>query len=247
MHSTTSLALGLSCLLGVPFVVSQAIDNSTVPSECLSICAPVVELTNICDASGQNTTSANNTSNQNDMLTDVDMELEKANPMAEMAAGMDGAITMKAGSKKLKRQDMADNMCVCENKSFDVAAIMGLCASCMGINTGSGNKTAVESKFIRLQMFFPTLLTQVVDVDRIMSQCSFSTTSYAPSATSILQGVTVQATGSAASTTATTTGTGMASMEMGAAGRLEVAVGAWSLGMVLASLGLGGGLLFGML
>ena len=160
MHSNIPLALGLSYLLSAPFVVSEALDNSTVPSECMAICAPIVKLTNVCDFGGQNTTGTNDTSNQNEMMTDVDMELEKANPMAEMAAGTDGAITMNAGSKKLKRQDntpdeeMAENMCVCENKSFDVAAVMGLCASCMGMNMGSGDMSAMESKLIRYQMFF---------------------------------------------------------------------------------------------
>ncbi|KAF2659592.1 hypothetical protein K491DRAFT_675562 [Lophiostoma macrostomum CBS 122681] len=229
MHLNVPLALRLSGLLGASVVLSEAIVNSTVPSDCTSICAPVVQLTNTCFG-GQNMTNANNTSNQNQMMTDVNLELEKANPMAEMAAGTDGAITMNPASKKLKRQDMmAQEMCVCENKSFNVASIMGLCASCMSMKAGSGDNTAVKN------------------VDALMSQCSFSSTSYAPSATSVLEGVSVQATMSMTSSTGTATGTGMANMQMGAGGRLEATVGAWSVGMMLASFGLGCGLLFGSL
>lgn len=77
----------------------------------------------------------------------------------------------------------------------------------------------------------------MLDIDRIMSQCKFPTTSYAPSATSLVQGVQVQATQPAFTVTASGD----------AAGRLEVATSIWALGMVIASMGLGAGMLFGML
>jgi hypothetical protein len=83
-------------------------------------------------------------------------EMAKAQAMGEMAAKMPGAITMNAGLKKLKsrqmnmegmdmsEEDMAEMMCVCENNSFKVAEIMGLCASCMAQN--NGETAAVESQ-----------------------------------------------------------------------------------------------------
>lgn len=92
-----------------------------------------------------------------------------------------------------------------------------------------------------------------------MSECKFPATSYAPSATSVVAGVSVQATMpsmtmsmTGMSMTMSMTGTstsmaGMGEMSMGAAGKLEVATGVWGVGMVMASVGLGVGLVFGML
>lgn len=88
-----------------------------------------------------------------------------------------------------------------------------------------------------------------VDIDRIMSQCSFPATSFAPSATSILEGVTVQATKPAVTMTGSTSpsGTAMSGMSMGSAGRVEVFASTWSVGMIMVSLGLGLGLVAGVL
>jgi len=42
----------------------------------------------------------------------------------------------------------AEMDCICNNKSFDVKSIMGLCASCMEQNAGSSDKTAINSEII---------------------------------------------------------------------------------------------------
>ncbi|KAI1026321.1 hypothetical protein LB503_012816 [Fusarium chuoi] len=68
--------------------------------------------------------------------------------------------------------------CICTNKSFDVEGVMGLCASCMAQNS-----------------------KDTEDIDKIMSQCSFSSTSYARAATSVVSGIEVQATKPAATVT----------------------------------------------
>lgn len=83
-----------------------------------------------------------------------------------------------------------------------------------------------------------------------MAACSFSSTSYAPSATSILESVTVQATKPVVTGSASGTGMpgmNMTGMETGAAGRVEVVTGFGAVGMVMASLGFGVGLVCGML
>ncbi|EWG38572.1 hypothetical protein FVEG_01762 [Fusarium verticillioides 7600] len=74
--------------------------------------------------------------------------------------------------------------CICTNRSFDVEGVMGLCASCMAQNS-----------------------KDTEDIDKIMSQCSFSSTSYVRAATSVVSGIEVQATKPAATITpiATTT------------------------------------------
>jgi hypothetical protein len=85
----------------------------------------------------------------------ANMDMAKANPMAEMAAGIDGSVAMNAGAKLLRRkrdytngmEDMSDarmagTACFCDNKSFDVAKIMGLCAGCVDENADASNAVA---------------------------------------------------------------------------------------------------------
>ena len=85
-----------------------------------------------------------------------------------------------------------------------------------------------------------------------MSACAFSSTSYAPSATTILAEVSVQATKPVLTTTTTAAATSSMPPNQAvawpdAAGRVEVFTSLWSVGMVMASIGLGAGLLVGML
>lgn len=131
--------------------------------ECMAICAPIAELSSICDVGATPSSNTNTTTSPTSGMNLTNAEMVKANPMAEMAAGTEGAIMMSAGAKNKKRQenmsgsgmsgmngmsamDMAEMMCICENKSFDVGKVMGLCASCMEQNSSDGTKTAVESK-----------------------------------------------------------------------------------------------------
>lgn len=65
--------------------------------------------------------------------------------------GMDMDMDMK---KRSDQEELVEADCICNNTSFDVKSVMGLCASCMGQNAGSGNKTAVEGmKFFSTFMF----------------------------------------------------------------------------------------------
>lgn len=167
MHYNT---LALLALTAAPYVTAiDELRNSTIPMQCMSICAPIAQLTNICDVnttttSGQNSTKTVGIPN----MGMTNEEMAKANPMGEMAKGIPGAITVSAGAmikrllmgkRDIKREmnmdmdmsgmnneDMAEMMCICENKSFKVAEVMGLCASCMEMNTESSDKTPVESK-----------------------------------------------------------------------------------------------------
>ncbi|KAF1976740.1 hypothetical protein BU23DRAFT_432500, partial [Bimuria novae-zelandiae CBS 107.79] len=93
--------------------------------------------------------------------------------------------------------EAVESQCVCSNKSFDVASIAALCASCIQQN-GKG-RTDDEGM---------TELMGCVDMDNIMSACKFSSMSYAPSATALVAQVTVSATKPAftAATATTTTG-----------------------------------------
>ncbi|KAF5564974.1 hypothetical protein FNAPI_1858 [Fusarium napiforme] len=82
--------------------------------------------------------------------------------------------------------------CICTNRSFNVEGVMGLCASCMAQNS-----------------------KDTEDIDKIMSQCSFSSTSYVRKATSVVSGIEVQATKPAATITpiATTTAAAVTATE----------------------------------
>ncbi|KAL6409065.1 hypothetical protein AUP68_05434 [Ilyonectria robusta] len=95
--------------------------------------------------------------------------------------------------------------CICTNTSFDVAAVMALCASCMSQNSQSTE-----------------------DVDKIMSQCSFTSTSYVASATAIVSGIQVEATKPATTGASESTSTSGASSSTdsatGGAGKMAVSI-----------------------
>ncbi|KAK0108073.1 hypothetical protein ONS95_002894 [Cadophora gregata] len=91
---------------------------------------------------------------------------------------------------KTESDDAIESTCICTNKSFDVASISALCASCIGQNGATTD-----------------------DMVEIMSACSFTSMSYAPSATALVASVSVSATKPTATGAAMGTTTGSASME----------------------------------
>ncbi|RGP69229.1 mrna 3 -end-processing yth1 [Fusarium longipes] len=70
-----------------------------------------------------------------------------------------------------KAEEAIEANCICTNKSFDVAAVMALCASCMGQNS-----------------------EDTEDIQKMMKQCDFASTSYVQAATSVVSGIQVEAT-----------------------------------------------------
>ncbi|KAM5372468.1 hypothetical protein ACJZ2D_007506 [Fusarium nematophilum] len=143
-----------------------------------------------------------------DLTTTCDIDPEEADPEADT--------DNDKRRLRLRQRDGADEAieaeCICTNKSFDVEGVMALCASCMAQNSDDSE-----------------------DVDKIMSQCSFTSASYAPSATAIVSGISAEATkpattlpepsgsastaGAAASTESADSGAGrMAISVMGAVG-----------------------------
>ncbi|KAG8158629.1 hypothetical protein KVR01_011751 [Diaporthe batatas] len=136
----------------VPTILAEELRFDDVPTACKIICQPIVDLTNTCDVDPQ------------------EMDMDKA----------------KRGGLLLRRAEESDEAieanCICTNKSFDVAGVMGLCASCIAQNGATTD-----------------------DASKIMSQCSFTSTSYTPAATTAVAGIQVQAT-KPASTGATSTG-----------------------------------------
>jgi hypothetical protein len=53
--------------------------------------------------------------------------------------------------------DKAQMDCICNNKSFDVGNVIGLCSSCMGQNAGTGESFAnflfANGKLCRFKLF----------------------------------------------------------------------------------------------
>ncbi|KAH7231978.1 hypothetical protein B0J15DRAFT_197282 [Fusarium solani] len=149
----------------IPATLAEELGAGDVPSACKTICQPIVDLTNTCDVDPN--------------------EADKDND--------------KRRKLRLRESDEADETieanCICTNKSFDVAAVMALCASCMAQNS---QKTE--------------------DVDKIMSQCSFTSTSYVPSATAMVSAIQVQATKPATTWTSGSTSTAGASSSAESAG-----------------------------
>ncbi|KAH7381876.1 hypothetical protein BKA64DRAFT_684455 [Cadophora sp. MPI-SDFR-AT-0126] len=94
---------------------------------------------------------------------------------------------------KTESDDAIEATCICSNTSFNVGSIAALCASCISQNGATTN-----------------------DMTQILSACSFTSTSYAPSATALVAAVTVSAskptvTGSATGTASASTSTSTAS------------------------------------
>ncbi|SPJ73981.1 uncharacterized protein FTOL_03711 [Fusarium torulosum] len=127
----------------IPTTRAEELLAKDVPSACKTICQPIIALTNTCDIDPKKA------DNNNDGDKTIKLRLRK----------------------KSETEESIEANCICSNKSFDVAAVMALCAGCMAQNS-----------------------QDTEDVDKIMSQCSFTSTSYVPSATAIVSGVQVQAT-----------------------------------------------------
>ena len=88
----------------VPTTLAEELRADDVPSACTRLCQPIVDLTNTCDVDPKE--------------GDIDSD--------------------KRRKLRLRESEEADEAieanCICTNKSFDVAAVMALCASCMAQN-----------------------------------------------------------------------------------------------------------------
>ncbi|KAH7128191.1 hypothetical protein B0J11DRAFT_264518 [Dendryphion nanum] len=268
--------LPLLAALSAAGAFAQELSNSTVPMQCMAICAPIVKLADICSPSmamgsssmSMSMSTTNSMSKTMSMPSGMSMPttgsamnmmttataapaakgvVSGAGMMYEMAKGQDDSIKMDAGQKVKrammmlgKRQmtmgstmstmsmtmsmgpgmtvtmDRAEQQCICQNKSFNVGKVLSLCASCVGMNMGSGNMMGME------------------EVNRLMDECSFTSTSYAAAATSVLAGLQVSATKPIVAMSGATRG-------------IDVATSVFGVGMVVTSIGLGMGLLIGMM
>jgi cobalamin biosynthesis Mg chelatase CobN len=178
----------------IPAALAEELRAGDVPVACTTICKPIVDLTNTCDI------------DPNEINTDDDKK-------------------RKLRLRDTEEPDEAiEANCICTNKSFDVARVMGLCASCIAQNgdpiNGKKPPTPPHPPSLRLSK-------SRIDAGRIMSQCSFTSTSYSPAATTAVAGVQVQATKPATSTATSTSTGGMSSSTntvSNGAGRLAVSV-----------------------
>lgn len=99
----------------IPATLAEELRAADVPSACTTICQPIVDLTNTCDI------DPNETDSDND----------------------------KKRKLRLRQREEDDEAieanCICTNKSFDVAGVMGLCASCIAQNgnTSDGKKPRI--------------------------------------------------------------------------------------------------------
>ncbi|KAK4210382.1 hypothetical protein QBC37DRAFT_448357 [Rhypophila decipiens] len=78
-------------------------------------------------------------------------------------------------------EDAAERDCICLNKSFDVPKITGLCASCIAQNFPPNNNDDDDDDALE-------------DINKIMAQCGFPSTTYAPEATTAVTNIIVSAT-----------------------------------------------------
>lgn len=126
-------AIVLLSLTSLPAAFTQDTTSSTVPDACKDICDPVVQLATACnmDAMGGMGTASNRNGWQ---------------------------IAKRNDEQDAEAQFKAD--CVCNNRSFDVGAVMGLCASCMGQQDGQTSQRSITevgflSNFVLAQGLYP--------------------------------------------------------------------------------------------
>ncbi|KJZ68914.1 hypothetical protein HIM_11700 [Hirsutella minnesotensis 3608] len=79
-----------------------------------------------------------------------------------------------------------ENQCICSNRSFDVGRIMPLCASCMQQNASPPGRDDDDDNRADAE--------DIAEINNLMSTCRLSSTTYSPAATSLVQGIAVNAT-----------------------------------------------------
>jgi hypothetical protein len=99
-----------------------------------------------------------------------------------------------------------ENQCLCTNRSFDVGRVLPMCASCLqqnaspqGQDDDDDNRADAEDitgEFSNISRpYFCTCLTSPrPEINNLMSTCRLSSASYSPAATSLVQGIVVNAT-----------------------------------------------------
>lgn len=190
LSTTTSMLL--TTLVGLPLhiTVTSADDlqHKDVPQACMTICDPLVTLTNTCDINSHS--GGPRTRRRRAQL----LHLRRDDHGDDDDEHGSGHVDDDA-------DDAAERECICRNTSFDVPKVAALCAACLMQNVpAGGDRDGVE------------------DMNDIMSQCSFTSTTYVPEATTAVAGVTVSATKPVAGAATTTspggagnTGTGTSS------------------------------------
>lgn len=108
MHFLASVALIQTLSLFAPTAVAEELNADDVPTACSTICQPMVQLTNTCD---------------------VDPN-ESAERKLRLRADTDG----DADGKSAEADEAVEAQCICSNKSFNVASVAALCASCIAQN-----------------------------------------------------------------------------------------------------------------
>lgn len=88
----------------IPATLSEELRAADVPSACTAICQPIVDLTNTCDIDPN----------------EMDMDNDNRRRLRLRQTG--------------ESDEAIEANCICTNKSFDVAGVMGLCASCISQN-----------------------------------------------------------------------------------------------------------------
>ncbi|KAH8899114.1 hypothetical protein GQ53DRAFT_817315 [Thozetella sp. PMI_491] len=153
MHSRVLLAvLAVAAPIAADNLNLRAKD---VPAVCTTICQSIVTLTDICDLDPE----------------EVDTDEDKRKKLRLRDSHSKDKKNGEDDSDSDDEDDALEVNCICTNKSFDVAGMTALCASCIAQNEKTKNAAS-----------------------KIMSQCSFTSTTYAPTATALVAGIQVQAT-----------------------------------------------------
>ncbi|KAK2059810.1 hypothetical protein LY76DRAFT_542058, partial [Colletotrichum caudatum] len=153
MKGTNTSVLVLSGLAALARAREVKVDE--VPVECATICGPIVELTYKCDIDGSF-----------DELKRRSLDAPAANPPYPPEKRQQAGRHDAGGG----HHHGAERDCTCNNKSFDVQLLAGLCQSCI---RKSGN--------------------WATNLDIIMVQCNFTGADYTPAKDRLVDSIRVKA------------------------------------------------------
>lgn len=127
-----SLIAPLLLVSAVLPTIAEELDAKDVPAACITICTPVVMLSNACDVELDDAEEAK--------LEQEELAQQQRHNYLGTATTYAPPRTTAVPPHRRKRddsaKDQAERFCMCRNTSFDVEGVTGLCASCLAQNGG---------------------------------------------------------------------------------------------------------------
>lgn len=143
---STASSILLTALAALPLHITVAsaddLEHKDVPQACMTICDPLVILTNTCDINshaGGTHTRRRNTRRRRAPLFHLRRD--------DHGGDEHGSGSGSGGHVDDDADDAAERECICRNTSFDVPKVAALCAACLVQNVpAGGDRDGVEGE-----------------------------------------------------------------------------------------------------